>query len=91
MLTFANMNTPESLEAVRKTLREKREAAELSFAQLATKCGFKSASLLCEVEGGSRSCSFQLALALERELSIPVEEWGFDRATGRRINTAKAA
>lgn len=56
----------------------------LSQTALARLCGLSAPSYICEVEKGTRNVSYACALAFERELGIPVEAFGFDRATGRR-------
>lgn len=68
----------------RATLRAKRKDAKLTLGALGARCG-KSASLICEWEGGTRTPTAPDALALEGVLGEPkLEAWGYDRATLRR-------
>jgi transcriptional regulator with XRE-family HTH domain len=80
-------------DETRAALRAWRKARNKTLLDFATDCGFKSPSIVSEWEAGSRAPSFAAALRIEGATAgaIPVERWGFDRATARRPAPAKAA
>lgn len=78
-------------------LKTARQQDNLKQREFADKIG-KSRSLVCEWEGGTRHPSFADALELERFFGVdekgaprlPVEAWGYDRATARRRTSPTA-
>lgn len=71
-------------------LREWRKAKGLTLVAAAEKLGLSSPSTVSEYERGSRHPSYSSALTIQKITrgAVRVEEWGFDRRTGRRAVAA---
>ena len=70
-----------------KTAREKRS---MSQKQVGVAIGFTTGVMVHNWEGGALP-SWASAIALEKLLELPVEIWGYDRATCRLSIKRKAA
>lgn len=74
-------------------LRKWRKDQGLSLKKLATDVGAHSATTISDVERGRVQPSYALALAIELRTGrvCTVEDFGFDRATARRIPQAESS
>lgn len=71
-------------------LREWRKAKGLTLVAAAGRLGLTSPSTVSEYERGSRKPSYASAQAIQKITrgAVRVEEWGFDKRTGRRAVAA---
>ncbi len=89
----ATAPAPAALQSAGSRLRELRTAERVSLKRFAEQCGASSAATISAIERDTGAPGFKLALAIEKRTSgaIKVEDFGFDRATARRIPQAEAS